>query len=95
MGIVLSCVLWVAAADAAFFTNQSSLTGDIRHSFNSSKFDQISLNGNVRHTSNNSRLNQLSLKSSNRNSSSLYDPKDFVDCTNCEHQLPFTSILAN
>lgn len=91
MEIVAYFMLYVATVNAAFFTNQSSLSGDSRHSFNASKPNQVSLNGNVQHMLNSSKSSQVSPKRSNENASSLYDPKDFEYCTKCEIQVPTSS----
>ena len=83
-GISFNFVLWIAAANAAFINSQSSLSEDSQHSFNDSRPNQIFPNGNIQCASNSPKPNHTSLKGNKRNSSSLYDPKDFVDFNKCE-----------
>lgn len=91
MNFFVIFVLCLTAVNAAFFSNHSSLSGDFRHLVNSSKSSQISFHGNIQHASNNSRVDQTFFRKNNANASSLYDSKDFVDCTKCELQLPSSS----
>ena len=84
MNFLATFVLCLTAVNAAFFSNHNSLSGGPRHSVNGSKPSQISFHDNFQHASNNSKVNQTLLKNNNANASSLYDPKDFVDCTKCE-----------
>lgn len=91
MNFFVTCVLCLIAVNATLFSNHSSLSGEVQKSVNGSESSQISFHGNIQHASNNSKVDQTFLEKNNANVSSLYDPKDFVDCAKCELQLPSTS----
>lgn len=81
-----NCDLFRALGNCSECSIEFSELSERRHDIHSTAPDQIRFPRTATFT-----LRRIALKSNNKNSSVPSDPKDFVDSTKCELQLPFTS----